>query len=411
MVIMDLKSLVENERWGWEQIQQLRKDFSPRLFNDVRADSRDYALDRGIEIIQEVLSVYKNLGLDITHIEPGHGVGHMVRDYTNALTLLRRLETDPKDIFIGFVGGTLHDAGCALVERYSEQKRVIRHAEVGALLFMNAADNADLNSAEKTLISYGIAAHTNYLTPSDVKCLDGTTRRIEPYPELDDNDKPLTGILIPRMVDRLDCVGAGHAGRHYLTIEKPRKEFSETQFVNVVFDKHMRPLLRTPEEIRTADDSKTMLEHFKMFADSQNNNSPYGKYDFGAYIPMRDEQAGRTLRIIDAVVNPRKFRREQQNRILAAWDLFLLNNIEPEEISDKKVKSLGQMFNKLDEKTQRAWSNGFLTTMKEYQEWAIPRLQEIKAMKSQQRYLPGVIDDFYEVILPSSNWTEKLRGF
>jgi hypothetical protein len=318
--------------------------------------------------VKEVLTGLAENGVNLYSAEPGHAIGHWVRDYVHALRLCSGLDVELAHAFIGFLGGTLHDIGCSIVPRYQDSKRVVRHAEAGALLLLDlfAKDDCGLNGAEQILVAYAVAAHTHYLRPATVVCADGETRVIEPYKDLDDEGKPIFGVWIARWVDRLDTSGPAFVGRHFLTLVDTHEDFAGAAgFQTIEFAPHMRPLLRDKP-----DGPQTMTEHLRMFANSQATKPPYGLHDFGAMETMRDTRRAQLERIIAATQDAPSNILARQEKILHAWTLFLAINVEPSLKGLRVATRLSQMFEKLDEASRAGWLSGFVQCMIEYDEWA-----------------------------------------
>ncbi|MEK7148151.1 MAG: hypothetical protein AAB758_02535, partial [Patescibacteria group bacterium] len=274
----------KNEATAWNEMQEIRNSFSPDLLKEIRVSYRTDSVEKATEIVQKTLTAFKDAGYDFSGIEPGHGPGHIMRDYMNSIILFSKLEANPKYILPGFVGGALHDIGCAVIPRYEEDKKAVRHAEAGALLVKNLLEeNIDLNDAERISIIYSMAAHTHYRGGSEIKCADGETRIVKPYLDLDDTGNPIWSVWFTRWVDRLDCNGPTMIGRHYLTLAEEHKDYDGETHFDIEFAHHMNPLLRPFKEQvdEKGKRNQTMSEHLKMFADSQSNDSPYGKWDYG----------------------------------------------------------------------------------------------------------------------------------
>lgn len=378
-----IKKLIENPEKALEILHNLDANFRLGLISEINVNTTEEAIERGVELISLFHERIASLGISLEEIEPGHGIGHITRDRLNAIILARELDADPRDIFVGIVAGAIHDIGVTLVERYAESKRVIRHAEAGAILLYYALSDPifyrKTNRAERILISYAVVAHTHYLKAMDVNCEDNIVRRIEPYTDIYPDGSPILAVWFARWIDRLDINGPGFVGRHFLTLLMAHLDFDGKNFYSVTFANHMRPILRSEEEIKAQGGARTMLEHLYMFASTQNNASPYGKHDFGAMIVMRDAQTKRLKRIINAVLqNERKFDQAQKEKILTAWTAFLYSNIEPTQKASQTAINLKYEFEKLDENTQNAWLNGFIATMEEYAEWSEWILEKIK---------------------------------
>ncbi|MBI2624092.1 hypothetical protein HYW67_01185 [Candidatus Parcubacteria bacterium] len=163
MDLQRVREIVDDEARSWEFIEFLRRAFRPDLLAQVKTDSHEEALRRGIETTRGIFAVLEAASLPLHQIEAGHGTGHIVRDYVNALRLFTKLNADPRTFFVGMVAGACHDLGCTLVDRYADAKRAVRHAEVAAILLDQVfrAETLGLSSAEQLLIMYGVAAHTH----------------------------------------------------------------------------------------------------------------------------------------------------------------------------------------------------------------------------------------------------------
>jgi len=368
---VDLKKALEDQATDWKRITKLKRIDLRELRLNVAVGSLTEAFARSADSIKQILSELVSGGMNFSNADPGHGLGHFVRDCLNAMRLADRLDADPKDIFIGILAGIFHDIGCAFVNRYDEPKRLIRHAEAAALILNGVFElnGCGLNQAEQLLVEYSVAAHTHYLKPTEFK-FGGKIYVIEPYRD-EENGKPILAVWLPRWIDRLECNGPTFVARHYLTLATPHKDFSGEEFFEVNFSKHLRPLLRTPEEIREVKkidekEGQTMLEHLNMFADSQTNLSPYGRHDYGAMVQMREAQTARLTRIIAA--SNAAFDGDKET-VLRNWDLFLKRNIEPTESGARTVTALNLAFSELPEATQKAWISCFAATLSEYRSW------------------------------------------
>jgi len=395
---MYLKKVLEDQVAGWKKIEELKRINLLKLREGVSVGSLSEVFERGASSVREILNELITGGMSFENTDPGHGLGHFIRDYLNAMRLAARLSADPKDIFIGILGGAFHDIGCAFMGRYDEPTRLIKHAEAAALVLEHifSLNNCGLNRAEQLLVEYGAAAHTHYLKPNKFK-FNGETYFVEPYRDEEDG-KPILAVWFPRWVDRLDCNGPTFVGRYYLTLVEPRKDFSgEGYYYEVKFADHLRPLLRSSEEIKADGGKQTMLEHLNMFAKSQTNTSPYGKHDFGAMSGMRDRQTARLNRIIAA----RSLAcGGGEERTFHDWNLFLAKNIEPTKSGVKAVAALGKAFSELPEVSKSAWTSCFSTALDEYFAWEAEVRIDFRQMRRQglpqpEEALLGIISPAY----------------
>lgn len=331
-------------------------------------------------------------------IDPGHGLGHLVRDYLHATLLAEKMKVDPKQVYVGIIGGVLHDIlGCTLIKRYSESERAIRHAEAGGLLFQELSKEIGVDKDEALLIYYAIAAHTNYLKAMKVNCLDGVERETQPYLDVNEEGEPIMSTWLTRWTDRLDVNGPCFIGRHFLTLIEEHEDFGSGEYYSVRFSDHMRPLLRDEEEIRLDPTGRTLREHLMMFARSQNNDSPYGRFDQGEMVVMRDKYKKQLLRVIDSFSNPIKLSPEDEEHLLTEWVNWLSQKIEPSQSARNGVGKLREMFLCLPQETKEAWFSAMETTLEEYKVWSEEIRQIFDKFPEEKLILP-ILGDIRKII-------------
>lgn len=341
--------LATNESGAWERIWELRREFEESynsLFANLhlRIESVERAVLEGIAVIQNMLTALGS-AVDFGKADPGHSLGHLVRDYLHALVLSENGEISPEQVYIGMIAGALHDIlGCTLVDRYSEGRTAVRHAEAGGLLFLKLAQDINIDQKEALLAYYAIAAHTHYLEPSRVKCFDGVEREILPYRDTDSHGKPIMSIWLTRWTDRLDANGPCFVGRHFLTLVREHNDYGTGKYSPINFYDHMRPLLRSEEEIRSDSKGRTMREHLMMYIGSQNNNSPYGRFDSGMMTTLREAYKERVLRIIASFDSPVSLSGAEEGKLVSEWIRWLSEKIEPSEPARRVSSKLGGMF-------------------------------------------------------------------
>lgn len=350
------------ERALYDCVQELRSRLDPSLVTCVDAKSQEMAFGRAWLVIRVVLRRIFGVRPEAQG-DPGHGRGHWERDNLHSFYLCADPTLDPKIILPSVIAGTLHDIGTVFVDRYADKNRAVRHAEIGALLVhASAIESGLLSPREADLVAWAIAAHTHYLKPSSVKCRDGATRVVEPFPEMD-GEEPVMPIWLTRFADRLDCSGPCMVGRHYLTLVRDHDDFGAGDFYRVKYANHMRPANRSEEEIKAGGGTRTMLEHLRMFARSQTNASVYGRYDRGRMVPLRDRYRASLEHILDQVEHPTDIDPE---RMSERWLLFLNTCIEPTASGASAASKLHDEFLALERETQIAWANGFRAAMAEY---------------------------------------------
>lgn len=363
------RRLVENEGECFQQLQALRALKLNEALGEVQHHGRP--VKWAVEVAQGIFQALGGVETLCEHSEPGHGVGHIARDWINALRLMHNGPFDElshADIFVGFLGGVLHDIGCALIPRYAEATRAVRHAEAGALILreLHFGNLSGLGDTEIDLVCLAVAGHTHYLRSQTVVCADGVTRTVEPWLDMI-GDKPFYPAWLTRWVDRLDCNGPAFVARHFLTLGEEHDDFDGVSHYGIVFEGHMRPIVRSPEQIRAEGGKRTMLEHLSLFAGSQTNDSPYGRWDSPKMVSMRDPLTQALNRIIASVLQPKAVRVEE---VLERWWRFSSVIIEPSAVGRRAVEVLRKKFQDLSADTQSAWASGFATTMHEYSVWA-----------------------------------------
>ncbi len=357
---------------AYRRVLELRSQFTPMLFDE--APLRENPLRHARQVTRYILWELERSGLSMNNVDPGHGPGHWVRDYLNALRIFSKSELSSPHIIAGFIGGVLHDVGCTIVPRYDEKNTPLRHGEVMGLLFEDMCRSIqfiDLTPPEMQLVMWGIMAHTHYLAPQKVMWWEKEVV-IEPYPDCDETGNPLFGIWLPRWVDRLECSGSEtFPARHWLTLGDPHIDFGTDGFYDVEFAKHTRPILRSNEEIKADGGQRTMLEHLRMFADSQTNASPYGKFDQGLMIELRDAKRERLREFIAAVAGSMhpNILEEDVRWISKMWTMFLTVVIEPSQAGKQAAMKLEKLFGELSYPVRVAWCHGFLVAMRDYLKW------------------------------------------
>jgi hypothetical protein len=410
----ETRDLVNNhEGAAWVLTQELRVGFEnesqEKLFDGIEIKTIDEAQDKAFDVISKTLEGLEGV-IDLSRIEVAHGKGHFARDYIHAMILAEgavldpERPMDPRQAYVGIVAGALHDIlGCALVNRYDEKFRAVRHAEAGAILFSKIADKIDVSPKEASLISYAIAAHTRYAKSEKVECaFDGEEREIQPYKEyreIGGEKEPIMALVLAKWADRFDVNGPCFVGRHFLTLIKEHFDYaSDTgKFYRVGFDEAMRPLLRPESEIAKDPLEKTMREHLQTYYNSQNNNTDYGRFDYGKMAEMREEYKERLLRIIKAFDSPIELSAKEEESLLDRWTQWLSQNIEPSESGSEVAGQLREMFLKLPQGIKEPWFGAMQTTLKEYGEWSQETLERMQELPERYATIP-MIGDIKEII-------------
>lgn len=417
-----IERLLKNESDAWELVQEIRTkvehNYSHLLSNCMSKEERDSIIRpgistpghriiaRGVKITQRVLEYFSEI-YNFDAAEPAHSTGHLTRDYVNALRLLSDVAEECsseniQEVLIGFPASALHDIGCAVIPRYDEENRAVRHAEVSGLITYLALEGQDdiANESLRLLISYAIMAHTGYKEDYKVACSDEITRKITPYVIYNDDATPRHAFHYPRWVDRLDANGPNFIGRHFLTLVEEHRDFTETddgnrKFYTMKFAEQMVP------HTREIAGHPTMLSHMLMYLRSQDNNSPYGKDDNKAMQSMRDAYSRRCWRIINALQS-HEFPSINLRETISMWHAFLTENVEPSKNGVCSANALMTEFKKLESEFQLNWGNAFLQTLTEYSAWADAMLNFLRYMPAGYQALPGITPDVRILITPGS---------
>jgi len=370
--------LAHNPQGSWAWVGETRKRLVPALFGGKTANRA--AFDRSVDVTLNILK-YLEQELNLDGMCPGHGPGHWMRDYVNACRLLSDPATISErtrtEVLAGFAGGVLHDIGNAVVDRYHDDRTPVRHAEVAGLLLgrLFMREDFGLSVEEQLAIKWAVMAHTHYLKPVEMQW-NGEKVIIDLYQDMD-RDKPLYGVWFPRMIDRLDCSGAEtFPARHYLTLHSDHKDYDGEHFFDVDFRSHIRPIMRSPEQIKADGGKQTMLEHLRMFAGSQTNDSPYGKHDYGHMLWLRDDKRSSLMRFL-AVMQSGNTRPVE--RAPSQW-LVYLSYIEPSMAGARAADALDALMRKENVEVRTRWAVGFDHIMSSYEAWCAQMGPEIDAL-------------------------------
>ncbi|MCU0679483.1 MAG: hypothetical protein MUC28_03515 [Planctomycetes bacterium] len=399
---MDKGKFVEfigNEEKNWQEVLRIRQEVESNfvaLRDSIAVKSRYQAVERGVAVCQQLLTELVEAGVDFSAADPAHAVGHLIRDYANAHLILDRLDCDPRDVFIGILAGTLHDVGCALVYRYEDVNRAVRHAEVEAL-HLNQIINGGktgLSAPEQLVFVYSIMAHTHYTKPAGVLCTDGVKRTIQPYLEYYADGRPFLPVWLPRWVDRLDNNGPCHPPRHYLTLAEVHHDFDGDKFIVQKFEEQLVP------KRKEVVGHPTMLSHLYMYANTQTNESVYGRNDHGWMVEVRNRYRAQVLNILAAVESPNETLADpsEQDHILQEWEEFVTHNIEPISTAVKVAADLSEKFRLLPADARTAWCTGFQRNFQEYKIWSQPILDLFESLPGSFLRMPGLAEDIRSII-------------
>ncbi|MBP9827597.1 hypothetical protein KBC55_00395 [Patescibacteria group bacterium] len=366
-------------------------------------------LQEAMQAVDRCVAVLHRWGFETHSMDAGHGMGHIVRDYTMALILAPSMECSNVARFAVVLAGTFHDIGCALQGRYEDGERAVRHAEAGAYLMQLVFTEAGIDPLVSELAVLGIVGHTHYPRPMKVVCKDGVEREVKPFVDLHPDGSPVMSIWGPRWVDRCDLNGPTFIGRHVLTLTNVRKDFDGDGFYAIDPAEHFRPIMRTADEIKAAGGARTMLEHIELYRGSQSNASLYGKFDSPFMQSIRDERASCLSHIMAAVLTgdaPHDI-----EATLVRFESFLATNIEPDpDLGRPAARKIMAAFRELPEHTKERWAAGFEATMAEYHVYHEQMIELLAGSKISQ----GPSDEFrilgysvLSVLTPHRSWSAR----
>lgn len=351
-----------------EHVRDLVEESYTELFNNVEIESVDEAAKKALLVVNKILQTMSAV-INIDAIDAAHGIGHLSRDYLHAL-LLSKETMDPRHLYIGMVAGILHDVlGCSIVDRYDDKHRAVKHAEAGALLWSRLSSEIGIDPIESSLVYYSIAAHTHALRETTVVCGDGIERILVPYIDQDESG-PRLMFWLPRQIDRLDANGPCFIGRHYLTLARDHSDIDHSGgYYKVRFEAHMRPLLRSEDEIKADPEGRTLREHLMMYVNSQNDASPYGKYDGEMMRRLRDNYKRRLTKVLDSFNNSRSWSSKVEEILLEKWTQLLSKKIEPSVSGVVAATTLRERFKALPQEIKNPWFCVMAAAVDAYDNW------------------------------------------
>jgi hypothetical protein len=179
------------------------------------------------DFLEKILGLFGPL---IKSLPAGHGKGHMLRDTINLVGMLN----DPKfnsekidevELIVGILGAVFHDDGNSIVERYKDNIRVGAHAEVGAVLFGEAAQGIIPENLLK-LTQYVIASHTHYPREREVEIAEGNKFIARAF---DDTVGPhgREAVWLARQADRRDTSNFAHLIRDMVVRIQPIQDYNK----------------------------------------------------------------------------------------------------------------------------------------------------------------------------------------
>src|SRR3989344_936796 len=298
----------ESDLMAFQSVEKLRRDVES--LGDWKK-TKELAEQEITGLPQDIMQrLFDRSSIFINNLPAGHSRGHFERDLISSIIFQQDPyvgSLDAVERLVGILGGTFHDIGNSVVNRYEETKRFCSHAEVSAYLFGEIAKDIVPENLMK-LAQFSIAGHTHYLKEIPVEIdINGEKTKVvkKPY-NVDLTDGNKAGVWLTQWADRLDAQGFIMFVRDSLTKVKPIEGYASDQgFYHVSknededFRHHFSPKLRSDQDRQREQDgsnARNILEHINMFADTgrDRSTSVYSQHDSDFYsnnliAPSREE--------------------------------------------------------------------------------------------------------------------------
>jgi hypothetical protein len=359
------------------------------------------------DVIEQLLEEFVDF---INELPAGHGRGHLYRDVVGITSLLHDpslCSYDSVEVLVGILGGMFHDIGNSVVERYAERRNYSGHAEVGAYLFGVKASHL-IPPHLLRLIQFVIAAHTHYLQDFVVVKKGKAFTRVVYEDVIIDGNK--IAVHLARQSDRMDMQGIPGVIRHSMTKASPTQDFSEDgfqeihgdamkdfrhQFTPVIRTREYRLRLRNPEERST-----NVLEHLKMYADSNVGESPYSMHDsnYVKDLIMNEGALQQYIFIAQDISVTRKLSKMERDEVFRRF-FALCKLFEPAKEIDALLKLFDKKFKVLQEDHQNHWANALeLMTSQLYHDWYSRKERQIMSVPPfENKKLRDVVTNLHSI--------------
>lgn len=330
------------------------------------------AIEIGKSIVWEIVCALEFTGINLSDLLPAHGKGHARNNLWMILWLSHYLknnnvQTVPKIyIIISIISGPFLDSGLLFMDRYSENERIIKHAEMAAILVSKLLQySCTMQEIEKEYgfkcahfiksgVSYSIAAHTHYLIAQ--KALDHT---MEPY-KYKWSSGLIYSVIFTRWADRMNCLGSHFLFRHFLSLYKDHMDFDGAQHKIMEFENTMYPFVLTEETKEKY--GYTFRDHYTKRAISMTDDSPYtmGEIKNTLMTELREIRKIDSIVLIQILDKPMRKVVERQDLHIFLRDVIGMCNEKGEE----KIKKLLDRLYSLDEDTKQRWLSVFTRGIK-----------------------------------------------
>lgn len=398
-----LKDILNNESLMHERILNLQKRhedlINKRIAEHKKGNHEQYTypgedpVKKGYSVARQVYALLGDIA-DLSKLPLGHGMGHLLRENV----FLEQIKDDvsfrglsPESRYYTTVAAMVHDIGRMVQPPHKEKDALIRHAEMGAIVFEEIAKELNLPEDDVTAIAFAIAAHTNIKHDRTYTGKDGLQRTIAPYKDYgtqqDYNgnayDVPIQYIQFTRAIDRADMIGPTLVPRHFLSLLNPGVDYKKSGYKDKDFEEALNP--------SSEKSCKALFE--KYWRSVTEKDSPYIKDDFGIIIVKRNEHSSQLRKILDAFDKKEPISQRRKEEILDTWFTFLSNTIEPLHDQNNEINTLRELFINLPVHIQEAWLPVMETTMLEYDQWT-----REAGLKDLSKYSESVVQNTISVL-------------
>lgn len=344
---------------GWKKIKAEAKQELENLPEDV------------IEKLYERFSPF------IERLPSGHGEGHFARDLVNFTTLMsdpkaKELYRDEVEVVVGSFAGLFHDIGNSVVKRYDDAVRSAGHAEVGAYLFGQVAQDIIPQNLLK-LVEYSIAAHTHYGVKDYP--IDKNGRQKRSYADRDaivedESGRNRLAIWLTRQTDRQDMFRAApYIIRHSETKAVPTQDFTDGYFhetdPNEIRDFQFQFRPEALKRITIKPDGSTaeavdVLAHILSISQSAFAKNIYTQYDSEWFTNLAKDGEEGIKTYIREVSNPDGATLDE-SAVDAKFDQFYAMSriIDPGRDIQDVISLFKSKFATMSPEDRSRWSHGF----------------------------------------------------
>lgn len=302
----------------------------------------------------------------INETPPGHDPGHLYRDLVTSVILFENESKNSystSDALAGLLGGCFHDIGTSIIPRYQDKKYGAGHAEAGAYLFWGLSEGV-LGENTRKLVSYSIAAHTNYLKSNQVQIPPGYMK--EPYWDATwESEGKLLGVgpQLTRRSDRLDTNGVTLLMRHIISrfdsVEEGGQDLYGDQWCDINRESLMQVM--NPVIRENISNPPTTLEHVLQFARSNDGNNPYSDRDylFPKFKELMNFKVNQINGLINAINHPFIADLENNDSLEKIHQLFSFISKSDSNRFNLAWDNFESVWHELTDDQKQRWVSGF----------------------------------------------------